>query len=91
MTTLGELFLGRDLIELMGEMEDVLGFLELFEENKDAIESITLTIQTKHPDGETKTAEISIPPEMERFVRKIVKKKVRLIKKRGRLLSWLLT
>ncbi len=91
MATLGELFFGRELVELMDEMEDVLGFSELMGKDADIVDKeITLTIQATRQNGEKETAEISIPPEMERYVRKIVKKKTRLIKRKSGFLSWLL-
>jgi len=34
MTTLGELFFGKDVIDVFNEMEEALEFLELFEEDK---------------------------------------------------------
>jgi hypothetical protein len=91
MATLGELFFGRELVELMDEMEEALEFLELFEEDKTIDEKeITLTIKTKNTKGEIQTADLTIPPEMERYVKKMLKKKMRLIKRKGGLLAWLL-
>jgi len=92
MTTLGELFFGKDVIDVFNEMEEALEFLELFEEDKTIEEKeITLTIKTKNTKGEIQTADLTIPPEMERYVKKILKKKIRWIKKRSSgLLAWLL-
>jgi len=81
----------KETIEVIDEIRDILAFLELDEDFEIIDRQITLVIKNTYPDGRTQTADIWIPPELEKHVKKILKKKIRWIKKRSSgLLAWLL-